>query len=34
VVYGQEFGTIWLSDEPSTAVQEGTRELTREGIYK
>jgi pilus assembly protein CpaB len=34
VIYGQEFGTIWLSDEPSTAVQEGTRELIREGIYK
>lgn len=34
VVYGQEFGTIWLSDEPSTAGQEGTRELTREGVYK
>lgn len=34
VVYAQEFGTIWLSDEPSTAGQEGTRELTREGIYK
>ncbi|MCU1518656.1 MAG: cpaB [Pseudarthrobacter sp.] len=34
VVYAQEFGAIWLSDEPSTAVQEGTRELTREGIFK
>ncbi|MEC5180050.1 Flp pilus assembly protein CpaB [Arthrobacter sp. CG_A4] len=34
VVYGQEFGTIWLSDEPSTAVEDGTRELTRDGIYK
>ena len=34
VVYGQEFGTIWLSDEPSTAGEDGTRELTREGIYK
>jgi pilus assembly protein CpaB len=34
VVYAQEFGTIWLSAEPSTAGQEGTRELTREGIYK
>lgn len=34
VVYGQEFGTIWLSDEPATAAENGTRELTREGIYK
>ena len=34
VVYGQEFGTIWLSDEPSTAGQDGTRELSREGIHK
>jgi pilus assembly protein CpaB len=34
VVYGQEFGTIWLSDEPSTAGADGTRELTKEGIYK
>lgn len=34
LVYGQEFGTIWLSDEPSTAGEDGTRELTREGVYK
>jgi pilus assembly protein CpaB len=34
VVYGQEFGTIWLSDEPLTAGENGTRELTRDGIYK
>ena len=34
VVYGQEFGTIWLSAEPSTAAREGTRELTREEVYK
>ncbi|MCB5272965.1 hypothetical protein BJG92_00477 [Arthrobacter sp. SO5] len=34
LVYGQEFGTIWLSDEPSTAGETGTRELTRDGIYK
>lgn len=34
VVYGQEFGTIWLSDESSSAAREGTRELTREGVYK
>lgn len=34
VVYGQEFGTIWLSAEPATAAREGTRELNREGVYK
>ncbi|XAS63348.1 Flp pilus assembly protein CpaB [Pseudarthrobacter sp. So.54] len=34
LVYGQEFGTIWLSDEPATAGEDGTRELTREGVYK
>lgn len=34
VVYGQEFGTLWLSNEPSTAGRDGTRELTRDGIYK
>lgn len=34
IIYGQEFGTIWLSDEPPTAAREGIRELTREGVYK
>lgn len=34
LVYGQEFGTIWLSDEPLTAGEDATRELTREGVYK
>lgn len=34
VVFGQEFGTIWLSNEPSTAGVTGARELSREGIYK
>jgi pilus assembly protein CpaB len=34
IVYAQEFGTIWLTKEPADAAEEGTRELTLEGIYK
>ena len=34
LVFGQEFGTIWLSKEPAGATEDGTRELTPEGIYR
>ncbi|PNH81144.1 Flp pilus assembly protein CpaB [Arthrobacter sp. AFG20] len=34
IVHAQEFGTIWLSKESSAAIEQGTRELTQEGIYK
>lgn len=34
IVFGQEFGTVWLSKEPATAKEEGTRVLTPEGIYR
>jgi len=34
IVFAQEFGTIWLSKEPATATEEGTRELTQDGIHK
>ncbi|MHA7208941.1 Flp pilus assembly protein CpaB [Arthrobacter sp. MDT1-65] len=34
LVFAQEFGTIWLSKEPAEASEEGTRELTQEGIYR
>ncbi|WP_043440683.1 Flp pilus assembly protein CpaB [Arthrobacter sp. L77] len=34
LVFAQEFGTLWLSKEPSEATEDGTRELTQEGIYR
>ncbi len=34
LVFAQEFGTIWLSKEPAEATEEGTRELTQEGIFR
>lgn len=34
LVYAAENGKIWLSKEPSSASETGTRELTRDGIFK
>lgn len=34
IVFAQEFGTIWLSKEPSNASETGTRELTAKDLYK
>ncbi|MBG6189174.1 pilus assembly protein CpaB [Arthrobacter sp. CAN_A212] len=34
VVYGQEFGRIWLSKEPATATEDGTRPITADEIYE
>jgi pilus assembly protein CpaB len=34
IVFAQEFGRIWLSKEPETADESGTRELTKEGLYR
>ncbi|MET3933126.1 Flp pilus assembly protein CpaB [Arthrobacter sp. OAP107] len=34
VVFAQEFGTIWLSKEPSTASETGTRQLTAKDLFK
>ncbi|EMY33877.1 hypothetical protein D477_012605 [Arthrobacter crystallopoietes BAB-32] len=34
IVFTQEFGRIWLSVEPDTADESGTREMTKEGLYK
>jgi pilus assembly protein CpaB len=33
IVYTQEFGRIWLSKEPDTADEGGTRVLDKEGLY-
>jgi pilus assembly protein CpaB len=33
IVFASEFGKIWLSKEPSTADESGTRKLTRDGIF-
>lgn len=34
VIFGQEFGSIWLTNEPMTASEDGTRQVTVEGIYE
>jgi pilus assembly protein CpaB len=34
IVFAQEFGSIWLSKEPSTASESGTRQLTAKDLYK
>lgn len=34
VVYSQEFARIWLSKEPASASEKGTRVLTKEGLYR
>lgn len=34
IVYGQEFGRIWLSKEPATATEDGTRRITVDEIYE
>ncbi|WP_024475599.1 Flp pilus assembly protein CpaB [Arthrobacter sp. CAL618] len=34
IVYGQEFGRIWLSKEPGTASEDGTRRITSDEIYE
>ncbi|WP_139005772.1 Flp pilus assembly protein CpaB [Arthrobacter crystallopoietes] len=34
IIYGQEFGRIWLSKEPETADEKGTRILDKEGLYR
>nr|WP_240153732.1 RcpC/CpaB family pilus assembly protein [Arthrobacter sp. 147(2020)] len=34
IVYGQEFGRIWLSKEPATATEDGTRPITADEIYE
>lgn len=34
VVWGQEFGTIWLSLEPEDAVEDGTQQITRENVHQ
>ncbi|MHA7141368.1 Flp pilus assembly protein CpaB [Arthrobacter sp. Sr33] len=34
IVYGQEFGRIWLSKEPATATEDGARRITADEIYE
>lgn len=34
LVFGAEHGTVWLSDEPATASETGTRPVTGTGIAK
>lgn len=34
IVFAAENGKIWLTREPSTASEGGTRELTRDGVFK
>jgi pilus assembly protein CpaB len=34
IVYAQEFARTWLSKEPDSAYETGTRELTGEGLYR
>lgn len=34
IVYGQEFGRIWLSKEPETASEDGTQRVTSDEIYE
>nr|WP_216607044.1 RcpC/CpaB family pilus assembly protein [Arthrobacter sp. 260] len=34
IVFAQEFGTIWLSKEPATATEDGTRQITADEIYE
>lgn len=34
IVYAAENGKIWLTKEPATATETGTRELTRDGVFK
>lgn len=34
VVYGTEYGTLWLSSEPSDADPRGTRVITGSGVFK
>lgn len=34
IVYGSEFGRIWLSKEPKTASEQGSGPMTIDGIYK
>ncbi|PVE19003.1 RcpC/CpaB family pilus assembly protein [Arthrobacter sp. Bz4] len=34
IIYGQEFGTIWLSKEPAGAIEDGTRPVTKDEIYE
>jgi pilus assembly protein CpaB len=33
VVFGSEFGKVWLSKEPLNADESGTRKVTRENVY-
>ncbi|MHA7295304.1 Flp pilus assembly protein CpaB [Arthrobacter sp. HLT1-21] len=34
IIYGQEFGRVWLSKEPATATEDGTRPVTSDEIYE
>jgi pilus assembly protein CpaB len=34
IVFAQEFGTIWLSKEPLSASETGTRQLTAKDLFK
>lgn len=34
IVYAQEFGRIWLSKQPESAEESGTRILDKEGLYR
>ncbi|MHA7272255.1 Flp pilus assembly protein CpaB [Arthrobacter sp. TMT4-20] len=34
IVFGQEFGTIWLSKEPSTATEDGARPITSNEMFE
>lgn len=34
IVYGQEYGKLWLSLEPADAVVDGAKIVTRENIYE
>lgn len=34
LVFAQEFGRIWLSKEPATASEDGTRQLTIDGLFE
>jgi pilus assembly protein CpaB len=34
IVWGREFGTLWLSREPANAIEDGTRVITRENVLQ
>ena len=34
ILFAQEFGRIWLSKEPSTAAEGGTRQMTAKDLFK